>query len=183
LNSPASPTDGNALAPQIALVYGELKRLAASQIRHERGDHTLSATGLVHEAYLRLAQANTHWESRAHFFGIAANAMRQVLVDHARAHRADKRGGDWIKLTLTGVQSEIEGAAVGGDGAVDVLDLDSALNELEARDPRLAKLVALRYFAGLSIEDTATTMGLSPATVKREWLVAKLFLKRKLSAS
>ena len=173
------------VSAQVEAVYRELKRLAASQIRHERADHTLSATGLVHETYLRLAESGSQWESRGHFFGIAANAMRQVLVDHARAHRAEKRGGDWLKLTLTSAIPEIEGQLgnVGDvDGGIDVLGLHEALIELEKRDLRQAKIVELRYFGGLSIEDTATALDLSPATIKRDWLVAKLFLKRKLSA-
>ena len=149
-------------------------------------DHTLSATGLVHEAYLRLAESSPQWESRGHFFGIAANAMRQVLVDHARAHRAEKRGGDWLKLTLTSAMPEIEGKSgeshdgINTENPVDVISLNDALIELELRDPRQAKIVELRYFGGLSIEDTAATLNLSPATIKREWLVAKLYLKRKL---
>ncbi len=168
----------------VEAVYPELRRLAASHIRHERADHTLSATGLVHEAYLRLAHGGTQWESRGHFFGIAANAMRQVLVDHARAHRAEKRGGDWLKLTLTAAIPEIEdqlGNVAEADGVMDVLGLHEALIELELRDQRQAKIVELRYFGGLSIEDTASALELSSATIKREWLVAKLFLKRKLS--
>ena len=188
---PPSPPDSlSPISHEVEVVYSELKRLAGSHIRRERADHTLSATGLVHEAYLRLAESSPQWESRSHFFGIAANAMRQVLVDHARAHRAEKRGGDWLKLTLTSAMPEIEGqpGAYGngnGDGvdttdAVDIISLNDALCELEQRDPRQAKIVELRYFGGLSIEDTAATLNLSPATIKREWLVAKLYLKRKL---
>ncbi len=173
--SPTSP-----LGQEVEAIYDELKRLAASHIRRERADHTLSATGLVHEAYLRLAKSDPKWESRGHFLGIAANAMRQVLVDHARAHLAEKRGGDWIKLTLTSANPEIESKPAAPDDAVDVLDLNEALTDLEGRDARQARIVELRYFGGLSIEDTAAVLDLSPATIKREWLVARLFLKRKL---
>lgn len=177
------PVSPKPFSQEVELVYSELKRLAGSQIRRERADHTLSATGLVHEAYLRLAESSPQWESRGHFFGIAANAMRQVLVDHARAHRAEKRGGDWLKLTLTSAMPEIEGKpgdATNSVDAVDVISLNDALTELEQRDPRQAKIVELRYFGGLSIDDTAATLNLSAATIKREWLVAKLYLKRKL---
>ena len=183
---PSLPDSPSPISHEVEVVYSELKRLAGSHIRRERADHTLSATGLVHEAYLRLAESSPQWESRSHFFGIAANAMRQVLVDHARAHRAEKRGGDWLKLTLTSAIPEIEGQpgahrdGVDTADAVDIISLNDALSELEQRDPRQAKIVELRYFGGLSIEDTAATLNLSPATIKREWLVAKLYLKRKL---
>lgn len=162
---------------QVQAVYTELKQLAASHIRRERADHTLSATALVHEAYMKLAKSNPQWETRAHFFGIAANAMRQILIDHANAHRAEKRGGDWIKLTLTSAIPEIGGKE---DDGVEILDLNAALLELEAIDARQARVVELRYFGGLSIEETADAMNLSIATIKREWLTAKLFLKRAL---
>ncbi len=175
-----STTPTSPLGQEVEAIYDELKRLAASHIRRERADHTLSATGLVHEAYLRLAKSDPKWESRGHFIGIAANAMRQVLVDHARAHQAEKRGGDWLKITLTTSNPEIDGKPAEPDDAIDLLDLNEALTELEARDPRQARIVELRYFGGLSIEDTAAVLDLSPATIKREWLVAKLFLKRKL---
>lgn len=183
---PSPPASPQPFSQEVEKVYSELKRLAGSHIRRERVDHTLSATGLVHEAYLRLAESSPQWESRGHFFGIAAKAMRQVLVDHARAHRAEKRGGDWLKLTLTSAMPEIEGKSgeshdgVNAVNAVDVISLNDALIELEQRDPRQAKIVELRYFGGLSIEDTAAALNLSPATIKREWLVAKLYLKRKL---
>ncbi len=176
-SSPMTATPSPPIDLQVAAVYDELRRLAGSQIRHERGDHTLTATGLVHEAYLRLARANPQWESRAHFFGIAANAMRQILIDYAHAHKTQKRGGEWEKLTLTSALPEIDGKA---SDAVDVLELHSALQRLEVLDRRQARVVALRYFGGLSIEETAETMELSIATVKREWATAKIFLKRAL---
>lgn len=160
---------------QFEAVYAELKRLAATQLRTERADHTLSATSLVHEAYMKLARSDPHWQNRAHFFGIAARAMRQILVDHARMRRAEKRGGDWIKLTLTGAMQGIE---KGADEGIDILKLNDALTELELMDARQAQVVELRYFAGLTIADTADAMNLSAATIKREWSVAMLYLKR-----
>lgn len=174
MNSPLSP----AVGAEVEAVYSELKRLAASRLRLERPDHTLSATGLVHEAYLKLAQSDLQWENAGHFRAIAARAMRQILVNHALAHRTEKRGGDWVKLTLTGVEPEIEAQVV---GAVDILSLDEALKALAELDPRQAEIVELRYFAGLTIEETADAIKLSVATVKREWAVARLFLKRAMS--
>jgi RNA polymerase sigma-70 factor (ECF subfamily) len=162
---------------QVHAVYLELQKLASSHMRKERSDHTLSATALVHEAYIRLAKSNPQWETRAHFFGLAANVMRQILIDHARARQAEKRDGDWIKLTLTSAIPEIERQV---DEGIDVLHLNTALQTLETIDQRQAKIVELRYFGGLSIEETAEVMHLSIATIKREWSTAKLFLKRLL---
>jgi RNA polymerase sigma factor (TIGR02999 family) len=170
--SPSNPID-----LQVQVVYAELQRLAFSYMRKERLDHTLSTTGLVHEAYIRLAKSNPQWASRAHFFGLAANTMRQILIDHARARQAEKRDGDWIKLTLTSAIPEIDSQV---EDAVDVLHLNTALLALAAIDERQAKIVELRYFGGLSIEETADTMQLSIATIKREWSTAKIFLKRLL---
>lgn len=174
MNSPLSP----AVGAQVEAVYGELKRLAASRLRLERVDHTLSATGLVHEAYLKLAQSDLQWKDAGHFRAIAARAMRQILVNHALAHRTEKRGGEWVKLTLTGAEPEIEAQLV---AEVEILSLDEALTALAVLDPRQAEIVELRYFAGLTIEETADTVKLSIATVKREWSVARLFLKRAMS--
>ena len=171
--APSAPT----LDAQVGELYAELRRLATTHTRREREDHTLSATALVHEAYLRLAKSNPQWENKAHFFGLAANVMRQILIDHALAHRAEKRGGEWLRLTLTTAMPEID-ASGGIDAAVDVLDLNSALNQLATLDARQAKVVELRYFAGLSIEETAEALDLSIATIKREWVTAKLFLRR-----
>lgn len=171
------PHSNNMADLQIDAVYLELRRLAASQMRKERTDHTLSATALVHEAYLRLAKSNPQWENRAHFFGIAANAMRQILIDHALAHRTQKRGGDWVRLTLTSATPEIDSQA---QNAIDILGLDAALKQLEALDERQARIVELRYFGGLTVEETADAMQLSSATIKREWSTARLFLKRAL---
>jgi len=179
----------SALDKQIASVYAELKRLAQNQLRGNRAHHTLSATALVHEAYLKLASSSTAWNDRHHFLGIASNAMRQILVNYAEARNAEKRGGGWLKLTLTSALPYLEEAAakavaqanVQGAGEVDVVALDHALRELESLDPRQAKIVELRYFGGLSIEDTASVLSLSTATVKRDWTLARLFLKNRLS--
>ena len=160
------------------VVYAELKQLAGARLRHERANHTLSATELVHEAYLKLAHTTAEYNDKAHFMRIAARVMRQVLVDHALARKADKRGGDWQRLTLTSAMPEIE---LGKPDGVDVLGLDEALTALEALDPRQANIVELRYFAGLSIDEAATVLNFSAATVKREWAVARLFLRRELS--
>lgn len=168
------------LSVEIDAVYDELRRLAASQMRRERADHTLSATALVNEAYLKLSSSHLEWQDKQHFLGIAVRAMRQILVNHAMAHRAEKRGGDWLKLTLTSSAAEIDIQQANDNGALDVVGLNDALKQLEAIDPRQGRIVELRYFAGLSIEDTAEAMSLSPATIKREWSLARLYLKRAL---
>jgi RNA polymerase sigma factor (TIGR02999 family) len=178
-----------ALDKEIDSVYVELKRLAQNQLRSNRAHHTLSATALVHEAYLKLASSSTDWNDRNHFLGIASNAMRQILVNYAEARNAEKRGGGWLKLTLTSAEPYLEKAAakavaeaeVQGTSEVDVVALDHALRELESLDARQAKIVELRYFGGLSIDDTADVLSLSPATVKRDWTLARLFLKTRLS--
>jgi RNA polymerase sigma factor (TIGR02999 family) len=179
--SPLAQDVTDALADGIAAMYAELKRVAASQLRRERADHTLSATGLVNEAYLRLQSSQPAFVSRAQFVGLAASAMRHILIDHARATRAEKRGGEWLKITLSQAMPEVDSALLAANGdAVDVLDIDAALTELAKTDARQAKIVELRYFGGLSIEETAAALDLSIATVKRDWLVARLFLKRHL---
>lgn len=157
----------------IPLVYGELRQLAASYLRSERGDHTLQTTGLVHEAYLKLVdQRRTTWKNRKHFFGIAAQAMRRILVDYARQRRSAKRDGGPL-LTL---DEELAGARQDSD----ILGVDEALTRLAALDARQARMVELRYFAGLTIEETAEALEISPATVKREWLSARAWLQREL---
>jgi RNA polymerase sigma factor (TIGR02999 family) len=159
----------------LPLVYDELKTLAAGYLRAERADHTLQTTGLVHEAYLKLVdQSRTTWQNRAHFFGIAAQAMRRILVDHARRRRARKRdAGQPVTF-----DDELAGAVPESD---EVLAVDEALQRLAALDPRQARIVELRYFAGLSIEQTAEAVGVSPATVKRDWVSAKAWLQRELA--
>jgi len=167
-----------ALDALLPLVYAELRRVAGAYVRRERPGQTLQATGLVHEAYLRLMKdKNLHWENRAHFCAIAANAMRQILVERARARGAAKRGGAWNRLTLD------EGQAAAPEAVVDVEALDQALARLAERDPDQARLVELRYFGGLTIEETAAVLGVSPATVKRSWMVARAWLKKELGGA
>ena len=165
----------------LAAVYTELRRQAARAMRRESSEHTLQTTALVHEAYLRLVdQRRVVWQNRAHFFGVAAQLMRRILVDHARERRAAKRGGGARPLTLGDVD---DAAAPAADAGADVLALHEALERLAALDPEQARLVELRYFAGLSIEETAEALGVSPATVKREWAIARAWLRRELIAS
>jgi RNA polymerase sigma-70 factor (ECF subfamily) len=155
----------------IPLVYNELRQLAASHLRRERSDHTLQATALVHEAYLRLVeQDSVNWQNRHHFFGAAANLMRRILVDHARGHAAEKRGSGMARVPLT------EAIAMSQQQPADLLALDESLTRLAAVDPQQGRIVELRVFAGLSVEETAEILGVSPATVKRDWAVAKAWL-------
>jgi len=168
--------DANALDQLLPLVYDELRRLAQSYLRKENVGHTLQSTALVHEAYLRLIdQRNVSWQNRSHFFGIAAQMMRRVLVDHARAHNAAKRGSGGIKVTLE------EGLVAAEQRDVNVIALDGALNKLAEIDPQQSRIVELRFFAGLSIEDTAEVLKISPATVKRDWAMAKAWLYGEMS--
>ncbi len=167
--------DSSALDQLLPLVYDELRRLARYYLQRERSEHTLQSTALVHEAYLRLVDQNVDWQSRAHFFGIAAQMMRRILVDHARSRNAAKRG-DGLKVTLD------EKMALAEAQSLDVIALDSALAELSKLDAQQGKVVELRFFAGLSIEETAEAMSISVATVKREWAMAKAWLSRTMSA-
>ena len=167
------------------LVYDELRRQARRALRKEGEGHTLQATALVHEAWLRLdGQHGAHWESRAQFFAVAAQMMRRVLVDHARTRHALKRGAAPVHVTLGAV--EREGATAASDSsaldAIDLLALDEALGRLAAFDPQKARLVELRYFGGLSIPEAAVALGVSQATVGREWAVARMWLRRELGA-
>ena len=161
------------------LVYEELRRLAHHYLQRERSDHTLQSTALVHEAYMRLAGQNApQWQNRAHFFGIAARVMRQILVEYARAHSAAKRGGvGACKITLD------ESLEVEQKSDVDVIALDGALDRLSELDPQQSRIVELRFFTGLTIEDTSEVMGLSPATVKRDWTSARAWLHREIARS
>jgi RNA polymerase sigma factor (TIGR02999 family) len=168
----------DALDALLPLVYHELRRVAGAYVRRERPGQTLQATGLVHEAYLRLLKdKNLDWQNRAHFCAIAANAMRQILVERARARGAAKRGGAWARLTLD------EGVTAAPESAVDIEVLDQALGRLAERDPDQARLVELRYFGGLTIEETGEVLGVSPATVKRSWMVARAWLKKELGGA
>lgn len=167
-------TDGDrgVLDELLPVVYAELRRLAASYLRRERANHTLQPTALVHEAYLRLVdQTQVQWQNRAHFFGVAAQMMRRILVDHARAHDAEKRGGEFQKLSLD------ENVDVSGGGRdLNLVALDEALDRLAALDPQKSKIVELRFFGGLSVEETAEVLGVSAPTVKRQWRMAKAWL-------
>lgn len=155
----------------LPLVYAELRRLAAGYLRHERPGHTLQPTALVHEAYLRLVdQTQVQWQNRAHFFGVAAQMMRRILVDHARSQQAEKRGGDIQKLALD------ENIDVSGERAAELIALDDALARLAELDPQKSRIVELRFFGGLSVEETAEVLGVSAPTVKRQWRMAKAWL-------
>jgi len=171
-NDPAS------LMPQ---VYDELRRLAANYLRQERPGQTLQATALVNEAYIRLSNEKNHpWKNRTHFLAIAALSMRQILVQRARARYAEKRGGkDAERITLD--DSVMADHTPNTPGGVDVLQLDAALEKLAALDPQQAKIVELRYFGGLTVEEAAEALDISPATVKRHWTLARAFLKNELS--
>jgi len=159
----------NALGDLTPLVYKELRRLAASYLRRERQDHTLQPTALVHEAYLRLVdQSRPSWENRSHFYGIAARLMRQILVDHARSNQAGKRAGKKVSLEAA--------VSFRQDADHDLLALHSGLNELEKMDPRKCKAIELRYFGGLSMDETAQALGVSPMTVRRDLRMAEAWL-------
>lgn len=165
--------DRDALDALTPLVYDELRRLAGRYLRRERMDHTLQSTALVHEAYLKLIdQRNVRWQNRAQFFGLAAEMIRRILVDHARARQAAKRGGSAFKLTL----DEALDASASRD--LDLVRLDDVLEGLAKIDPQQSRIVELRFFAGLTIEETAEVLNISPATVKRDWTVAKAWLRR-----
>lgn len=168
--------DRDAAARLIPLLYQELRRLARKQLALERRDHTLQPTALVHEAYLRLVdQEQVHWKNRAQFLGIAARLMRRILVDHARAHAAAKRGGGSVnRLSLDEIEIPLR------ERAAEVLALDAALAELARVDERKSRVVELRFFGGLSVEETAGAMQLNPATVRREWTFAKAWLRRSI---
>jgi RNA polymerase sigma factor (TIGR02999 family) len=168
--------DKTALEALMPMVYGELHRLAKRYLRRERSDHTLQSTALVHEAYLRLVdQKGVQWQNRAHFFAVAAQMIRRILVDHARTHNAEKRGGGACKLALD------EAIAVPQRRDLNLVALDEAIDGLAAIDPQQGRIVELRFFGGLSIEETSEVLNISPATVKRDWAVAKAWLYRDLS--
>jgi RNA polymerase sigma factor (TIGR02999 family) len=164
-----------ALGQLMPLLYSELRRLASYYLQRERGNHTLQATALVHEAYLRLVdQKDARWENRSQFMSVASQLMRRILVDYSRGHHAAKRGGDVGKVYLE------ESAIVVKGRAADVVALDDAMKRLAEIDPQQARLVELRFFGGLNIEETASVLGTSPATVKRNWSVAKAWLAREM---
>ena len=179
-----SEGDAGALDRLLPLIYAELRRIASQQLRDERDEHTLAPTALVHELYLRLVdQSRSTWENRAHFFGLAAHLMRRILVDHARARHADKRGGSVTRVSLEEAldAGHEEPEAPGRPGAVaDVLVVDQALDRLSKIDQDQARIVELRFFAGLTVEETAHVLKRSTRTVKREWRLARAWLYREL---
>jgi RNA polymerase sigma-70 factor (ECF subfamily) len=170
-----SSGDREALDELTPLVYDELRRLAGAYLRRERRGHTLQTSALVHEAFLRMIDQRVAWQNRAHFFGIAAKLMRRILVDYARSKDASKRGGGEIHLAIDEALDEAEAQDA------DLIALDDALTSLAAFDPRQSRIVELRYFGGLTIEETAEAIGVSPATVEREWSLARAWLRRELS--
>lgn len=170
--------DRDSLDQLMPLVYDELRQLAASQLHRERGNHTLQATALVHEAWLRLVgQHSVDWQNRAHFFSIAAEMMRRILVNYANHRHADKRGGHVPKLSLE------EAANFAAEREIDLILLDEALTRLAVFDPRQARIVEMRYFGGLTVEEVAEVLEISTPTVKREWRMAKAWLHSQISGS
>lgn len=170
-------TNGNreVAARLMPLVYDELRRLARGYLQRERSDHTLQATGLVHEAYLRLVdQTAVTWQNRAHFLGVAAQQMRRILVDHARRHRAGKRSGEWCKVEFD------DALAPAVSRSLDVIALDDALEDLMKLNPQHSRIVELRFFGGMTIEEVAEVLELSPRTVEREWRLARAWLRRQV---
>jgi RNA polymerase sigma-70 factor (ECF subfamily) len=173
--------DDKAVSQLMPLVYDELRRLAASYLRRERPGQTLQATALVHEAYVRLiGERAQNWQNRTHFLAIAALSMRQILVQRARRRNAAKRGGDPERITLD--EHLLGDRAPGDAAAIDLVALDDALERLAAVSARQAKIVELRYFGGLGVEECAEALDISPATVKRDWTLARAWLKRALEA-
>jgi RNA polymerase sigma factor (TIGR02999 family) len=171
-----SQGDQEALQQLMPLVYSELRRLAAGYLRHERAGHTLQPTALVHEAYLRLIdQTRVEWRNRAHFMGVTAQMIRRVLVDHARAKQASKRGSGVVAFSVN------EELTAGTKQDLDLVALDDALDELARFDEQQSRIVELRFFAGVSVEETAETLGISRATVNRDWAVARAWLFRRLN--
>lgn len=168
--------DAKATDELLPLVYDELRGLAATHLTGERPNHPLQPTALVHEAYLRLVgPGEVTWESRAHFFGAAALAIRRILTDHARTRDSAKRGGDWSRVSMDDLQ------IAAPETGVDLLALDGALDRLTKLDAQKSKVVELRFFAGLTTEETALALGVSPSTVARDWQFARVWLQRELS--
>ena len=173
-----SKGDKAALDALLPVVYEELRHQAARYLRRERAGHTLQTTALIHEAYIKLVdQRNVHWQNRAHFFGIAAQLMRRILVDHARTKKRAKRGGSDIRVSFT------EANIVGKGQDLDVVALDEALERLAEIDEQQSRIVELRFFSGLTVEETAEVLSISPATVKRDWSMAKAWLHREISGA
>ena len=171
----SSQGDQAALDKLLPLVYSELRRLAEHYLHRERPDHTLQATALVHEAYLRLIDQNVSWQNRAHFFGMAAEMMRRILIDYARKHQAQKRGSGGVKLSLD------DAIHLTDERATELIALDDALKALAEFDPQKSRIVELRFFGGLSIEETAEVLGIGTATVIRQWKMAKAWLYQEVT--
>lgn len=170
--------DKQALDELLPLVYAELRRVAGGYLKHERPDHSLQATAVVHDVYLRLVdQKQANWQNRAHFFGVAAQIMRRILVDHARTKHRAKRGGGTFRLALS--QADI----VAKESSVDLVGLDDALKKLASIDALKSQIVELRFFGGLTIEETAEALGVSHATVERGWTMARAWLRREMTTS
>ena len=169
--------DTQAAESLLPLVYQELHRLASSYMRRERTEHTLQTTALINEAYLRMAQRDTDWQNRAHFIGFAAHVMRQVLVDHARTRQAEVHGGRAQRVEL------VEGLAISLERTEEMLILDEALERLAQQNARQAKVVELRYFGGLSVDEIGEVLGIAPRSVKRDWSLARLWLFRQLQST
>jgi RNA polymerase sigma factor (TIGR02999 family) len=169
--------DPHAAQRLVPIIYGELRALADRYLRRERADHTLQATALAHEAYVRLVGQHATWENRAHFFGVAAALMRRILVDHARRKRAGKRGGPQPRVPLD------ERIDIDDQRSVELIALDDALKSLAGLDPQHARIVELRFFTGLTFDEIAAVLGVSESTVKREWRLARAWLERELSAA
>jgi len=172
-----SEGDQKARDELLPLIYGELRRRAAAHLRRERRGHSFQPTALVHEAYLRLVEQKVPWQNRAHFFGLASEMMRRILVDHARGRKRSKREGGWTRVELD------EAVAISEQRDIDLVLLDQALQELSELDPRHGRIVELRFFGGLTLEETAEVLGVSPATVKRDWSLARAWLYRRLNRS
>ena len=176
-----SEGDQKALENLMPLVYSELRRLASNYLRRERQNHTLQPTALVNEAYLKLIDQKTaHWQNRAQIYGVAAQLMRRILVDHARQHQAAKRGGsDQQRLSITSA-GQLRGQQLAVEPSIDLLALHEALEELTEMDSQQGRIVELKFFGGLSIEETAEVMGIAHATLERDWKMARAWLRRKL---
>jgi RNA polymerase sigma factor (TIGR02999 family) len=171
--------DAAAREQLLPVVYDELRRLATAYLKRERSGHTLQSTALVHEAYMRLIDQNVQWNSRSHFFGVAAQLMRRILCDHARAKQREKRGGGVAAISLDeGSWADFLAASAGANE--DLVRLDDALNALAELDPKQSQIVEMRFFAGMSVEEVAEALDISPATVKRHWATARAFLAREM---
>lgn len=169
--------EGNSSAAEdlLPLVYAELHRIASAFMHRERKDHTLQATALINEAYLRLVGEDIDWSSRSHFIGLSAHVMRRVLVDYARQHNADRRAGGLKRVEMD------DNLAISPERLDEVLELDQAMDKLTAKNPRQARVVELRYFGGLSVEQIAQILDIAPRSVKRDWALARIFLFRELN--